>query len=133
MLRTKGLRIMVKVEKFEDLIAWQKARELNKLVYQMAQTEPFERDYALKDQTRRSSISIMSNIAEGFDRAGRKEFHQFLVIAKASCAELRSQLYITHDINYINEVQFNKITKMAIEVSKIISGLRTSVAKDIKK
>ena len=124
---------MAKVEKFEDLIAWQKARELNKLVYQMTQTEPFERDYALKDQIRRSSISIMSNIAEGFDRAGRKEFHQFLVIAKASCAELRSQLYIAHDIKYINEVQFNKITKMAIEVSKIISSLRTSVAKDIKK
>ena len=123
---------MAKIEKFEDLIAWQKARELTKLIYQMTQPEAFSKDFALIDQIRRSAISVMSNISEGFDRGSRKDFHKFLVIAKASCAELRCQLYIALDANYINKMQFEVAYEKTCEVGKIISGLRTSVAKSIE-
>ncbi|MCJ7601380.1 MAG: four helix bundle protein, partial [Desulfobulbaceae bacterium] len=75
---------MKKVERFEDLIAWQKARQLTKEIYKETKGEPFSRDFGLCDQIRRASVSIKSNIAEGFERAGRAEFHQFLVIAKGS-------------------------------------------------
>lgn len=116
-----------KIKTFEDLIAWQKARELTKAVYQLTSDSKFSRDYCLKDQMRRSSVSVMSNIAEGFDRGGRAEFHQFLVVAKASCAELRSQLYIALDAAYINAEHFNRLFSLCEEVSRIIAGLRKAV------
>ena len=78
---------MGRVERFEDLVAWQKARELAKLIYGISGEGAFARDFGLRDQIRRASVSVMSNIAEGFDRASRAEFHRFLVIAKGSCAE----------------------------------------------
>jgi four helix bundle protein len=111
------------IKKFEELTAWQKARALNTLIYQISEQGRFSKDYALKDQVRRASISIMSNIAEGFERNGNKEFIQFLSIAKASCAELRSQLYIAFDLNYIEKKEFEKISLSAIEVGKIMQGL----------
>jgi four helix bundle protein len=85
---------MSNVQRFEDLIAWQKARELTKQVYSHTENGPFSKDFGLRDQIRRASVSIMSNIAEGFERGGPSEFHQYLVIAKASSAEVRSQLYV---------------------------------------
>ena len=85
---------MGKVTRFEDLIAWQKARILTKEIYTVTKNDEFRKDFGLRDQIQGASVSIMSNIAEGFDRAGRAEFHQFLVIAKGSCAEVKSQLYI---------------------------------------
>ena len=87
-----------KVRRFEDLIAWQKARDLTKRIYSLTQQGGFERDYGLRDQIRRAAVSVMSNLAEGFDRAGRSEFHQFLVIAKGSSAEVRSHLYVALDV-----------------------------------
>ncbi len=96
------------IQKFEDLIAWQKARELAKVIYKMTEAGKFSRDFGMRDQIRRAAVSIMSNIAEGFERMGRAEFHQFLVIAKASCAEVRSQLYIAHDIGYLDREQFEE-------------------------
>ncbi len=75
------------IERFEDLIAWQKARVLTRQIYQLTSEVPFSRDFGLKDQIRRAAISIMSNIAEGFERNRPAEFHQFLSVAKASCAE----------------------------------------------
>jgi four helix bundle protein len=90
-----------RIEKFEDLIVWQKARELTKNIYRVTKIGEFLKDFGLRDQIRRASVSIMSNIAEGFERGGRSEFHQFLVIAKGSCAELRSQLYVALDAEYI--------------------------------
>ena len=90
-----------KVERFEDLIAWQKARQLTAEIYRVSAQDDFAKDFGLKDQIRRAAVSVMSNIAEGFDRALRSEFHQFLVIAKASCAEVRSQLYVALDVGYI--------------------------------
>ncbi len=112
---------------FEGLIAWQKARELAKNIYKVTSSGEFTRDFGLKDQIRRAAVSIMSNIAEGYERGGRPEFHQFLVIAKGSCAEVRSQLYVAFDVGYINEDQFHNMKSHTEEVSKILSGLRKSI------
>lgn len=117
------------VKRFEDLIAWQKARELTRVIYQMTEDGKFSRDFGLRDQIRRASVSIMSNIAEGFERFGKAEFHQFLVVAKASCAEVRSQLYIAHDIGYITQEQFAEVHGLADEVARIVGGLRASIKK----
>lgn len=112
----------MKLEKFEDIIAWQKARELTKDIYQVTSIGKFEKDFSLKDQIRRSSISVVSNIAEGFERGGNKEFIHFLYIAKGSCAELRAQLYIASDLLYINDVEFNNAYSKAIEINKLLYG-----------
>ncbi|MBW4557871.1 MAG: four helix bundle protein [Trichormus sp. ATA11-4-KO1] len=118
---------MSKVERFEDLIAWQKARILTQLIYQITQQEKFKKDFGLSGQMQRAAVSIMSNIAEGFERNRPGEFHQFLSIAKASCAELRSQFYVALDINYIQQSEFNQILNQAQEVGRIIGGLRASI------
>lgn len=118
-----------KVESFEDLIAWQKARELTKQVYFVTNKGLFSKDYGLRDQIRRAAVSVMSNIAEGFDRGGRAEFHQFVVIAKGSCAEVRSQLYVARDAEYINKEKFEALYALAMETARIIGGLRASIQK----
>ena len=87
----------------------------------------FSKDFGLRDQIRRASVSIMSNLAEGFERGGRSEFHQFLVIAKGSCAELRSQLYVALDNDYIDDITFQNIDALSKEVSRLIGGLRAAV------
>ena len=117
------------VEKFEELIAWQKARELTKQIYELTKQGSFSKDYGLCDQIRRAAVSVMSNLAEGFERGSSTEFHQFIVIAKASCAEVRSQLYVAHDVGYITQNQFEHTSKLAEEVSRIIGGLKTAVRK----
>jgi|ERR1043165_1152596 four helix bundle protein len=116
-----------KIERFEELIAWQKARGLAREIYKVTEEGSFSRDFGLKDQIRRAAVSIMSNIAEGFERGRPSEFHQFLSIAKASCAELRSQLYIALDANYIKDELFNELMSKAEEVGRIIGGLRAAV------
>jgi len=120
---------MKKVTVFEDLMAWQKARELTKQVYNITNSEKFAKDFGLRSQMQRAAVSIMSNIAEGFDRAGRSEFHQYLVIAKGSCAEVRSQLYVALDVGYLSSRRFDKLRKLSEEVSQIIGGLRSAVQK----
>ena len=117
----------MKIEKFEDLIAWQKARELTRQIYIVTRQEPFCRDYGLSSQIQRAAVSIMSNLAEGFERGSSAEFHKFIVIAKASCAELRSQLYVALDIEYISRKSFDQLSNIALEVSRIIGGLKASV------
>jgi four helix bundle protein len=118
---------MVGVDKFEDLIAWQKARVLVKSIYAISSQSRFVDDYALVNQIRRASISIMSNIAEGFERGSPADFHRFLVIAKASCAEVRSQLYIALYVRYITDQDFHTLMAQALEASRVIGGLRASV------
>jgi len=118
-----------KIERFEDLIAWQKARELTRAVYEVSKQGQFSKDFGLRDQIRKAAVSVMSNIAEGFDRGGRREFHQFLVIAKGFCAELRNQLYIALDVGYINEETFDKLYAQSLETAKVINGLRYAVSK----
>ena len=120
---------MTRVERFEDLVAWQKARILTRLIYQATQKEKFSRDFGLSGQIQRAAVSMMSDVAEGFERGGRGEFHQFLSTAKASCAELRSQLYVALDVGYLDQKEFDDLMARAAEVAKIIGGLRASVAK----
>ena len=120
---------MARIEKFEDLIAWQKARLLTARIYAVTRTGAFARDFGLRDQIRRAAISIISNIAEGFERGGRNEFHQFLSTAKASCAEVRSQLYVALDAGYLDQVTFRELMDQASEVGRILGGLRAAVDK----
>ncbi|MCM2317301.1 MAG: four helix bundle protein [Thermoanaerobaculia bacterium] len=122
-----GGELADRVSRFEDLIAWQKARELCRLVYAISRKKEFARDFALSDQMRRASISVGSNIAEGFERGNPKEFHQFLSIAKSSCAELRSQLYTAFDVGYISEDEFARIYELAAETGRVVGGLRLAV------
>ena len=124
---------MAFAESFEELIAWQKARELTRMIYGISSSTPFARDFALRDQIRRAAISVMSNIAEGFERRSRPEFCQFLTIAKASCGEVRSQLYIALDAGYLESESFAQARDLALEVSRIIGGLRASIMPDKKK
>src|SRR5215203_1399366 len=116
-----------KVERFEDLISWQKSRELTRKIYQLTEEEKFAKDFGLKNQIQRASVSVMSNIAEGFERFRPNEFHQFLSIAKGSCAEVRSQLYVAFDIGYLQENDFNELKKTTEELSKVINGLRSYI------
>lgn len=114
---------MSTIKQFEDLKVWQKARLLNKEVYKISNTSIFSKDFGLRDQIRRSSISIVSNIAEGYERNGNKEFNQFLSVAKASAAELRAQLYVSADLEYISEKEFSQLLSSVLEISKMLSGL----------
>ncbi|MDO8587189.1 MAG: four helix bundle protein [Armatimonadota bacterium] len=120
---------MGKITRFEELLAWQKARELTREVYRITKDGPFSRDYGLTGQIRRAAVSIMANIAEGFERGGRSEFHQFLSVAKASCAELRSHFYVALDAGCVDEPAFRKLIALAEEQARIVGGLRSAVGK----
>jgi four helix bundle protein len=115
------------IRRFEDLIAWQKARDLTKEIYLLTNKGAFARDHGLCDQMRRAGVSVMSNLAEGFDRGGRAEFHRFLVIAKGSCAELRSQIYVAVDAGYLTTESSTRLFTMVEELARIIAGLRQAV------
>lgn len=117
------------VTRFEDLIAWQKARELNREIYAATGTGPISRDFSLVNQIRSAAASIMSNIAEGFERGGQAEFHQFLVISKGSCGEVRSNLYIALDVGYLSEKESKRLGEMAERTGKIVGALRAAVQK----
>lgn len=109
----------MKIEKFEDIIAWQKSRELVLECYQIFKNT---KDYSFKDQIQRASISIMNNIAEGFERKGDREFRHFLYISKGSCGEVRSMLYLALELKYINQSEFDSLSEKSLEISKILSG-----------
>jgi four helix bundle protein len=113
---------MAKIERFEDIEAWKQSREITRLIYKISSAGNFAKDFALVNQIRRASISILSNIAEGFERDGDKEFLQFLAISKGSCGEVRAQLYVALDQNYIDEKEFALISNKLIETSRTISG-----------
>jgi len=127
---------MASIKRFEEMDAWRKARELAKAVYTATWGESFSRDFALRDQIRRAVISVMSNIAEGFDRAGNRELVQFLSVAKGSVAEVQSQLYIALDVQYIGQEQFDTLYQLAGDTSRLIGGfmryLSTSEHKGVK-
>jgi len=118
--------------RFEDLIAWQKARALTRTVYTITRQKKFSRDFGLSQQIQRAAVSSMSNIAEGYERANLKEFHRFLCIAKSSCAEVRSHLYVALDLDYIAKTDFQKINSLAQEVGRITGALRVSVQNKIR-
>ena len=110
-------------KRFEEIDSWKKARELTKQIYAVTTDGSFSRDFGLKDQIRRASVSIMSNIAEGFERDSTNEFCRFLAIAKGSAGEVRAQLYVALDQDYLTDVEFNELSQMATEISRLISGL----------
>ena len=112
----------MKIETFEDIESWKKARELTKLVYHHSKRGEFRRDFSLCDQIRRAATSIMSNIAEGFERGGDKEFLQFLSTAKGSCGEVRSQLYVAFDQEYLSQTDFDHLRQMSLSTSRLIAG-----------
>ena len=114
---------MATIEKFEDIEAWQKARELTREVYAASNTGLFAKDYGLRDQIRRAAVSIMSNIAEGFERGGDKEFGQFIAQAKGSSAEVRAQLYVALDQGYIDKLAFDRLAELTIQINRMLAGL----------
>ena len=113
---------MDKIERFEDIKAWQKARSLVREIYQMTGEGKFAKDFSLRDQIRRAAVSVISNIAEGFSRQTDKEFTQFLYIAKGSVTEVQSQLYIALDLYYVSQEEFDSLYKQADEVGRLIFG-----------
>ncbi len=115
---------MATVEKFEDLFCWQRARELTKYVYQAFRSCG---DPGFKDQIQRASVSVMSNIAEGFERGTQAEFVNYLFIAKGSAGEVRSQLYAAFDINYLNIERFKYLNNLAVECSRLIQSFATKL------
>lgn len=114
---------MATITKFEDIIAWQKARTLCQQVFEYMNRGEFARDYKLKDQINSSSGSVMDNIAEGFERDGKNEFRQFLSISKASCGEVQSQLYRALDRKYISQEEFNSMYSDCSQINKMIAKL----------
>ncbi|MCO6147604.1 four helix bundle protein [Flavobacterium sp. NRK1] len=113
---------MGKFNSFEEINSWQKSRLLNKKIYQLTENDAFRKDLDLARQIRRSSVSISSNIAEGFERHTDKEFVHFLFIAKGSAGEMRSQLYLALDLNYITQEAFDDLLLEISEISRLLSG-----------
>jgi four helix bundle protein len=114
----------MKIERFEDIQAWQKARLLVLLVYKIFKSN---KDYRFRDQIQSASVSIMNNISEGFERRGDKELSRFLFISKGSCGEVRSMSYLALDLKYITENEFTLINDSSIEISRMISGFIKSL------
>ncbi|MBI5360332.1 MAG: four helix bundle protein [Planctomycetes bacterium] len=110
------------IERFEDLEVWQLSRKLVKDVYELTSGNKFQNDFNLCRHMQKTAVSIMSNIAEGFERQSKKEFIRFLYTAKGSCGELRSQLYVAFDLTYIEENGFNEIFSLTELISKSIAG-----------
>ena len=126
----------MQVKNFEDLEIWKDARLLTRGIYQLTREPKFSKDFALRDQIRRAVVSIMSNIAEGFERGGNQEFIQFLYVAKASCGEVRSQLYVAVDQSYIAQQNCDEMSKsfrrLSIMISNLIDYLKRSGMKGAK-
>lgn len=110
----------MKIERFEDIISWQKAKELTLLIYKILNKA---KDYGFKDQLQRASVSIMNNIAEGFERQSNQEFRRFLFISKGSCGEVRSMNDLGLELKYISKEEHEKIQSLSLEISKLLSGL----------
>ena len=117
------------IERFEDLVAWQKARALTSKIYAATRIGQFAKDFGLTDQIRRAAVSIGSNIAEGFERGNNKEFVTFLGIAKGSAGEVRSQLYTAYDVGYLSDDGISELVELSKDVSKLINGLIMSLRK----
>ena len=111
------------VEHFEDLEIWKEARRLTKEIYHLTSGLKFSKDFSLRGQIQSAAVSIMSNIAEGFERGGNQEFTQFLYVAKGSCGEVRSQLYVAVDQGYISANESEKLLSLFKRLSSMIGSL----------
>lgn len=127
------MKIMAKIERFEDLEIWQISRDICKEIWDIIQTTSLQQDYKLREQINGSSGSIMDNISEGFERDGNREFINFLSIAKASCGETRSQLYRCLDRNHIDEVTFKRILDKTLLNSRKIKSFMIYLKKSDRK
>jgi four helix bundle protein len=114
---------MVSIKRFEDVIAWQKARKATHSVYRVTSEGEFARDFGLRDQLRRASVSVMANIAEGFSRRSDREFANFLNMARASAAECQSHLYVSLDLTYIDQETFDYLYSSFEECSRMAMAL----------
>ena len=112
----------MKINKFEEIDAWKRARELTKMIYYISKEGHFSNDWTLRDQIRKAAISVMSNITEGFDSGTKNEFVRFLTFSKRSTSEIQSQLYTALDQSYISQNEFTTIYQEAEEIRKMISG-----------
>ncbi len=119
----------MKIEKFEDIKSWKMAREVINQVYDISDRGEFMTDYAFKNQIRKSCISISSNISEGFERGGNREFANFLSIAKGSAGEARAQLYVALDRGYVTNVEFEDIYSKLTQIGKLLSGFMNYLKK----
>lgn len=119
---------MATFTRFEDIEGWRKARELTRDVYRVTAGGDFGRDFGLRDQIRRASVSIMANVAEGFGRGGNKEFIAFLSTARGSCAEVKSHLYVALDAGLLNQGTFDALFVRASETEGLVSGLMKYLA-----
>ena len=113
---------MATIECFEEIQSWQKGRELCRVVYQLTGEGAFSRDFGLRDQMRRAAVSVISNIAEGFESQNNRTFVRYLFIAKGSAGEVRAQAYIALNQSYITQAQFNELTALAVETSRLIAN-----------
>ena len=120
---------MATIEGFEDIQAWKTCRILAKEIYQETSRAPLSRDFGFRDQIRRAAVSGMSNIAEGFERGGNNEFHQFMSMAKGSVGEVRSQLYVALDVGYLEQKDFNRLFAIADEAGRLIGGFMSYLEK----
>ncbi len=114
---------MATVDKFEDLEVWQQARQLTAHIYSLARQGDFAKDYGFRDQICRAAVSIVSNVAEGFERRSNSQFLQFLDIAVGSAGELRAQLYVALDLAYISSNQFNALYADVTAIGKMLTSL----------
>ncbi len=114
---------MATISRFEELEAWLEARRLTNKIYALSRQDDFAKDFALGDQIRKAGISVMSNIAEGFERGGTSEFIQFLSYARGSAGEIKSQLYVALDATYITQEQFDEGYEIASRTIRLVSGL----------
>ena len=120
---------MATFKSFEDIEAWQRSRVLTTSIYKITSQGTFARDFGLRDQIRKASVSIMSNIAEGFERSGTKEFIQFLATAKGSAGEVRAQLYVALDQGYVEQSIFDDLSQSVIKISMMLNGLITYLSR----
>jgi four helix bundle protein len=120
---------MAMIQRFEDIQAWQEARILVKMIYQLTNKENFSKDYGMRDQIRRASVSVMNNIAEGFDCESKVEFARFLGIARRSAVEVQSILYAALDVDYINQTEFDLYYEQARKAKALIGGFKRSLTK----
>lgn len=112
---------------FEQLEAWREAKALAVEIYNLGRIKPLAADFGLRDQVQRAAVSIMSNIAEGYERLHVPEKRQFYNVARASCGELRSQLYLLHEVGFIRDTQFELLVDRANRVGRLTSGLLRSL------
>ena len=118
---------MALIERFEDIQAWQEARKLVKMIYALTNKDHFSKDYGMRDQIRRASVSVMTNIAEGFDCNSKVEFARFLGIARRSAVEVQSLLYAALDTNYIKQDEFDLHYEQARKAKALAGGFQRSL------